>query len=211
MIHELRTYTLHPGKLPAFLDLAANVSRPVRGDAYGKLHGYWVSEFGTLNQVWHLWEYASLDERARLRLALAANERWRTEYVAKVQPLMVRQDIRLLEPVRPVQPPDGAGHLYEVRIYRANVGKARPWANLFNAIMPVRERYSRNVGIWMGEAPQPNEIVHMWAYPDLNIRAKTRAEVAADPKWQEFLREAGGMLAEMQNTLLLPTAFSPMK
>ena len=72
MIYELRTYTLYPGKLPAYLDLAANVGRPVRGDAYGTCHGYWAAEFGQLNQIWHLWSYASLDERERLRGELAA-------------------------------------------------------------------------------------------------------------------------------------------
>lgn len=211
MIHELRTYTLHPGKLPAYLDLAANVSRPVRGDEYGKLLGYWVSEFGKLNQIWHLWEYESLDERARLRATLAGNERWRTEYVAHVQPLIQRQDIRFLDPMRPVAPPDGAGHVYELRIYRTHTGKAREWSKLFNSYLPARERYSPNVCNWVGEAPQPNEVAHLWAYPDLNSRMKARAEASGDPKWQEFLRQGGGMLAEMENVLLLPTTFSPVK
>ena len=65
MIYELRTYTFHAGKLPAYLKLQEEVGRPVRGDDYGKCHGYWTAEFGQLNQVWHLWSYASLDDRAQ--------------------------------------------------------------------------------------------------------------------------------------------------
>lgn len=211
MIHELRTYTLHPGKLPAYLDLAANVGRPVRGNDYGTNHGYWVSEFGQLNQIWHLWSYASLDERTRLRGELAGNERWRTEYVRNIRPLLMRQDIRFLNPVIDIKPPDGVGHFYELRVYRTHPGQAAQWAQLLASALPARERYSPIVGLWTGEAPQPNEAVHLWAYPDLNIRMKVRAEAMDDPQWREFLRKGGPMLAETSSTLLLPTAFSPMK
>ena len=74
MIYELRTYTFHAGKLPAYLKLQEEVGRPVRGDDYGKCHGYWTAEFGPLNQVWHLWSYASLDDRAQQRDALATEQ-----------------------------------------------------------------------------------------------------------------------------------------
>ncbi len=211
MIHELRTYTFHPGKLPTYLKLSETIGRPVRGNAYGVNHGYWTSEFGTLNQVWHLWSFDSLDERARLRAELQKNERWTQEYVPQITPLMQRQDIRLLNPVKAITPPAQEGGIYELRIYRTEVGKARAWAGLFKDIMPVREKYSKNVGIWLGEAGQPNEVLHMWNYPSLEARMKIRVAVAADPEWQGFLKKGAGMLVEMQSTLLLPTSYSAMK
>ena len=67
MIYELRTYTFNPGKLPAYIEHVEKVGRPVRGDDYGKCWGYWTSEFGQINQAWHLWSYASFDERTRMR------------------------------------------------------------------------------------------------------------------------------------------------
>ena len=75
MIYELRTYTLHPGTLPKYMEAAATIGRPVRGNDYGMNHGYWTSEFGTLNQIWHLWSYDNLDHREELRGKLAKNER----------------------------------------------------------------------------------------------------------------------------------------
>jgi hypothetical protein len=77
--------------------------------------------------------------------------------------------------------------------------------------MPVREKYSQNVGIWTGEAPQPNEVVHMWNYPDLNTRMSTRAAVFKDPDWLAFVANGAGSIAEMHSTLLLAASFSPMK
>ena len=76
MIHELRTYTLHPGKLGQYIDHVANLAVPIRGDRFGKLLGYWSTELGTLNQVVHLWEHADFAARTAARAALAKNERW---------------------------------------------------------------------------------------------------------------------------------------
>ena len=35
MIHELRTYTFHPGKQPEYLKFAEEIGRPIRGNDYG--------------------------------------------------------------------------------------------------------------------------------------------------------------------------------
>jgi NIPSNAP len=211
MIYEMRTYTFHPGKLPAYLDLARKVGRPVRGQNYGTNHGYWMTEFGALNQVWHLWSYASLDERARMRDELAKNERWTKEYVPNVRPLLARQDIRFLNPVYGVNPPAKEGGFYELRMYRTSPGMAAGLGNAYRDIMNVREKYSRNIGVWTGEAPQPNEVWHMWNYQDTNERTKARAELFKDPDWMSFLAKNASVIVEMQNTMLIPTDFSGLK
>jgi len=40
MIHELRTYTVKPGKLAEYVEKAGAIGRPIRGDRYGTLLGY---------------------------------------------------------------------------------------------------------------------------------------------------------------------------
>jgi len=170
-----------------------------------------VAEFGSLNQVWHLWSYASLDERKRVQGELAKNERWTKEYVPNVRPLLARQDIRFLNPVYGVNPPAKEGGFYELRMYRTNPGLAAGWAAAFRDIMPVREKYSRNIGIWTGEAPQPNEVWHMWNYQDTNERTKARTELFKDPEWLNFGSRGAGTIVEMQNTMLIPTDFSGLK
>jgi hypothetical protein len=77
--------------------------------------------------------------------------------------------------------------------------------------MPVREKYSQNVGIWIGEAPQPNEVLHMWNYPDLATRTSARTALSKDPEWLAFLAKNASAIVEMQNVLLLPIVFSPMQ
>lgn len=211
MIWEMRTYTFAQNKLPEYLKLAETVGRPVRGNNYGTVHGYWVAEFGALNQVWHLWSYESHAERERLRIELGKNERWTKEYIPNIRPLLVRQDIRFMNCLNGPVAPTGTGNIYELRIYRTKTGAASGWAKMFKETFAVREKYSKNVFLMTGEAPQPNEVLHMWSYPDLATRTATRAKVAADPDWQAFVAKGTDVIQEMHATLLLPTNYSAMR
>jgi NIPSNAP protein len=211
MIHELRTYTLVPGKQGEYLGLSGDLSRKIRGDEYGKLEGFWSTEFGTLNQLVHLWSYSDLNERERLRQALGKNERWVKEYVPKIRPLLVAQENKILSEVLPLQPPADAGNVYELRWYRTQAARTGEWLELFKGIMPTRDKYMRRVGLWQTQMGQLNEVVHMWVFRDLNDRAAARAKLGQDPAWQEFLAKSLPLLAHMQAIVLNPAAHSPMK
>lgn len=211
MIYELRTYTLKQGTLPEVLKAASTLSVDIRGDNYGKLEGYWSTEIGPLNQVVHLWSYSDLTERARLRAELAKNPRWNSEYIALTRPHIIRQDIRFMNGVRgPVMPASGP-NVYEMRNYRTRPGAVGQWVQNFTKALEHREKYSKIVGLWTTEAPQVNEVLHIWAYPDLNARAKARGDAMKDPGWQEFLKATAGLLDEMHSTILLPAPHSPLK
>ncbi len=211
MIYELRTYTLKHGTTAEVAKNAGEVGRAIRGDNYGKLEGYWVSEIGPINQVLHLWSYADLNERARLRGELARNARWTGEYVPLIQPNLIRQDIRLLNPIIAPVKPAREGNIYEFRNYRIKPGGIKKWVELFTASLPAREKHSKIVGLWTTEAGQPNEVCHIWAYPDLNTRQEARAASGKDPAWQEFLKQGGPLLDELHCSIMLPAAHSPLK
>jgi hypothetical protein len=212
MIYELRTYTVKPGALGDMVKAASTVSRDIRGNDYGKLEGYWSSEIGALNQVMHLWSYRDFEERARLRAELAKNPRWTSEYTPLIHPLLMRQEVRLLNAVRAPVAPATPGNIYELRNYRAKTGGAvRKWIEAFTAVLPAREKYSKIVGLWQTEAGQPNEVCHIWAYPSLNARAEARANALKDPAWQEFLGKGPALLEEMHATIMLPAPHSPLK
>ena len=212
MIYELRTYTVKPGMLGDMIKAASTVSRDVRGDNYGKLEGYWSTEIGPLNQVLHMWSYPDLNERAKVRAELTKNARWTSEYIPLIRPLLIRQEVRLLNALKPPVAPASTGNVYELRNYRARpLGAARQWADAFLAALPAREKYSKIVGLWQTEAGQPNEVCHIWAYPSLNARAEARANATKDPVWGEFLGKGPAFLEEMHSTIMLPAPHSPLK
>jgi hypothetical protein len=211
MIYELRTYTLQPGTQAQYVTQSGEVGRRIRGDRYGTFEGGWTTEFGTLNQYVHLWGFADLNERERLRGELAKNEAWNKEYLPRSRPLMLAQENKILRPVVPMTPPSDTGNVYELRWYRAHVGRAAEWLEMFKAVLPTRDKYTRRVGLWQTETGQLNEVVHMWVYKDLNDRAAARSRMAQDPQWQAFIAKSPALLQHMQSIVLVPVAHSPMK
>ena len=211
MIYELRTYTMKPGMAIKAAAHSGEMGRAVRGDDYGKLEGYWMTEVGPLNQVMHLWSYSDLIERARLRAALATNERWQNDYLPEMRPYLLRQDIRLLNGIVGPHAPETGGNLYEFRNYRLRPGGLKEWVDLYTDVLPTREKYSRIVGLWTTEAGQPNEVCHIWAYPSFEARIKIRAEVAEDSAWQNFIGKSAGLIEKMHSTLMLPARHSPLQ
>ena len=212
MIHELRMYTCKPGTIAKVLEASGTVARRIReGDRYGVLEGHFSSEIGPLNRFVHMWRYEDMGEMARLRGELGRLEAWRSDYVPLIRPNILEQTVRILNPVRPMADPEGEGNLYELRIYRLPPGGAAPWAEKMAAALPAREKYSKNIGLWVTQLPDPNEVVHLWSYPDFGARMEARRASQADPEWSAFLAANVSALQTMTSTLLLPSAWSPRK
>lgn len=76
MIYEMRTYTLKPTRMADWLALYKSHALAVQKEHLGKLVGFFTTEFGTANQVVHIWAYDSLDDRAARRASMAADARW---------------------------------------------------------------------------------------------------------------------------------------
>ena len=97
MLVEQRTYTFHPGRLAAFLELYEAGGRALHEQYLPHPLGHFVSESGMLNQVVSWWGYVSHDQRAACRTGLFADPRW-LAYVDRVRPLMSAQESRILRP-----------------------------------------------------------------------------------------------------------------
>jgi len=211
MLHEIRTYTLIPGRVPEYLKLAEEVSLPIRRNDAGVLVGWFSSDIGVLNQLVHIWEWKDLEERQRQRVVLRARPGWVDIYNPQVDRLVHRREVSIINPVLPVRAPAAAGNFYELRRYRVLPGKLATWLALFKGILPVREKYSKIVGLWQSEIGEQNEVTHLWAYPDLKVRAEVRARALQDPEWQAFLAQASSLLFHMRSTILVPAKFSPLQ
>jgi hypothetical protein len=212
VIHELRTYAIKPGRLAEYIEHSGTVGRPIRGDRYGKLVGYWSTELGALNQVVHLWEYPDLAARASARAGLASDERWVKEYLPLSTPLLEWQENMILTPFdwAPLRATSGMG-VYELRVYRLQPGTVAAYGEAMRAALPIRERYSAPVGYWLVEIGPLNTVVHLWPYRDLGHRAEVRRALAADQAWQTALGRLMPLLRSQEAKLLVPTSFSPLR
>lgn len=97
MIIEERIYTCRAGQARRYTEMYAAEGLAIQRPILGHLVGYFTTEFGPLNQVVHLWAYADLADREERRARLLVLPAW-IEYAAKVQPLVLTQENKILLP-----------------------------------------------------------------------------------------------------------------
>lgn len=73
-VYEMRTYTYAPGTMAQVLERWGEAV-PHR-EKYSPLAAAWTSELGDLNRFIHLWPYASMAERDRIRAEAAKDPNW---------------------------------------------------------------------------------------------------------------------------------------
>lgn len=97
MIVEVRTYTLKPGKIAQYLQLYQSKGLQVQSGHLGRLLGYFVSEFGELNQIVHMWAYDDHADRERRRASLFCDVQW-LAVVEQLYQMIDHMENRILTP-----------------------------------------------------------------------------------------------------------------
>ena len=204
MIYEMRTYTLHAGKVPEFEKRFGEVI-PHR-EKYSPLAAFWHTEIGPLNQVIHVWPYADLGERTRVRAEALKDPNW----PPKTGDLIVAQESKLLNPA-PFSPPLEArqiGPYYEIRTYDIVPGMIPKVIEEFGKAIPNRIRHSPLVGAFWTETGPLNQWIHIWAYTNLDERMRIRAQALKDPTWPPKAHE---LELRMESKIVMPASFSKLK
>ncbi len=99
--------------------------------------------------------------------------------------------------------------LVEMRTYTAHPGKWRDYLRLYEAEgLEVQKRIlGRMVGYYSTELGELNQIVHLWAYQDLNERAERRTALMQDPQWLAYVAKMMPLLQRQESCILSPTSF----
>lgn len=82
MLLDVRTYTCHPGRVPAQLALYEKYGYPVQLRYMGEPLMYASAESGELNTITHVWVYASAADREEKRARMAKDPDWKV-YLAE--------------------------------------------------------------------------------------------------------------------------------
>lgn len=67
------------------------------------------------------------------------------------------------------------------------------------------------LGYFVTEFGVQNQLTHLWAYADLEQRRERRALLALDCEWLECLAVIRPMIRTMENKIMYPTSFSPIR
>ncbi len=101
--------------------------------------------------------------------------------------------------------------IFEQRTYRLKVGATAAYLDhVSRRGISIQKRHLENlVGYFTSEIGPLNQIVHIWAYENLEDRERKRAALAADPEWIAFVPNIQVLIETMENVILKPTSFSP--
>jgi hypothetical protein len=104
--------------------------------------------------------------------------------------------------------------IVEERIYTIQTGRVPEYLDLYERMgRKLQMRILGNMlGYFQTDVGEPGSgIVHLWGYADAADRAKRRAALAQEPAWQDYLKACTPLILRIQNRLLVPTAFSPIR
>jgi hypothetical protein len=205
MIYEIRTYQLKPGSL-------AEVEKRF-GEAYeyrrkySPLTAFLHTEVGPLNEIVHIWHYADLAERARVRAEAAKDANW----PPKIQEFIQHMQAELLTPFSfvPEPRPGKMGPVFEMRCYGIKAGTAPDLMKRWESKVAERIKLSPIVLAGIVEFGQANRFIHMWSYESMDQRMAIRNKAREMGVWPP--PGGGDTLLTQTNKILLPSSFSPLQ
>ena len=206
MIYEVRTYVLTPESVPEFEENFAK-SLPHR-EKYSPLAAFWHTEVGQLNQVIHVWPYESLDERTRIRAEASNDPHWPPSNDPNMYVSMESEIFTPAPFMRPMGGGQTLGNIYEMRTYTYKNGALPEILERWGVSVPHREEYSPMAAAMYTELGGLNKWVHIWPYKDMQERDQIRAAALQRPHWPPG---TGRLLLNMENKIMAPASFSPMR
>lgn len=103
--------------------------------------------------------------------------------------------------------------IYELRTYQLKMGEIPQYLAIAeNKLLPALSEHGlKPVGFWTTVIGTLNEVVHLWAYQDLNERQEKWSKWAEDPRRPEFMKELSRIINSQSNKILSPVAFSGLR
>lgn len=102
--------------------------------------------------------------------------------------------------------------ILEIRTYSLKPGTMNQYLKLYEAEgFDVQKRTLGGfVGSFVTEVGALNQIVHLWAYRDMDERMTRRAKLSADPIWQAAVAKFISCFVDQESRVLLPTSRTDM-
>ena len=97
-LYEMRTYTLHVGKMGEAVKLYTEFGYPAlkKGGHDAKLVGYFQADTGMINQLVHIWKFDDDADRRSHWAQVFANTDFVDGFAAKFRPLVISQEVKLM-------------------------------------------------------------------------------------------------------------------
>jgi hypothetical protein len=203
MLYEMVTVEVRPGAVGEAVKRIAEKPRVTDGGA--TLLGFWVTEIGRVNELVSLWARADQAAAAE-RDGLKAGE-WLAAAAEFVTDMKV-EGFRLFPFMADVAP-GRYGGVYELRSYLLKPGTTQETIDIWASALPARAALSKPLGAFYAVGGSLQKFIHIWPYDSADHRQKTRDRAVAEGVWPP--KGGASRLLFQENSLLIPTAFSPLR
>lgn len=204
MIVDCYTATALPGQIP---ELDARLEKVLENrTALSPLAGAWRAEIGELSQVVQLWPYRDLAHRADVLERAPALVGWPVDGDGVLEDEQLETWTAV--PFATLLEPGAYGSVYEMRTYSFRPGTMERVLEVWANALPARVGLSPLVACLYAQSGRLNRLRHIWAYADLNERARLRQESLSLPGWPPMTRE---WRVHEVSQVLVPAAYSPLR
>ena len=208
MIYEARSYRISRGKVPDFLDAFAEGYR-TRSE-HSQISAMLYTEIGPLNQVIHIWPYADMGERERIRGVAMKDPNWPPK-VAHLQETM-QSEIFTPLPFTPTMGSGALGPVFEWREYTMRPGGQAALVENWSSAIEKRVAMSPLVMAMVTECGALNKFVHIWGYESLEHRREVRSEAREKGIWPPANVSGGpDPILTQECKICFAADFSPVK
>ncbi|HEX5369955.1 MAG TPA: NIPSNAP family protein [Dehalococcoidia bacterium] len=206
MIYEMRVYTAKPGAVGEYESRFGEAYKA--REKYSKLGAMWHTEIGPLNQVIHMWQYESLQQRAEIRATAAKDPSGL--WPPKTPDLLMSQEVEILDPVKGMKDwgePQQWGNLYEMRQYTYAPGDIGKAAAAFGEALAARDAIYPVAGMFVAQQGNLNRLYQIFPYKSHAHREEVRAEFRKQGVWPPHaeVRPINQLVRFME-----PASFSPI-
>ena len=105
--------------------------------------------------------------------------------------------------------------IVDLRIYTCKPARMAEFVAIYEKhALPLQNKYlGRCLGWYTTVEGSQNRVVHLWAYDSQADREARRNAMAADPAFAHYLKLVADadVLVSQENSIVTPTAFSPVQ
>ncbi len=231
MILEHRAYTMLPGLHERFYELQVERGFDAIKPVLDRLIGYFSTVSGPMEQVVHLYAFASLEDwRDRLQGLYDVPEL--LPYFEKVRPIMLQQENHVLLPA-PVEalsphfkaeefwqrtdgPLDGATGMRDL-ILEEQIISVRPgqlpkyWKAIEDIAVPALTPLETNrMGSFFMMVGPLHQVYHYWFFDGFDDRTRRHNAVRMNPDWVAFQEEVRPLVERQETKLMRPAPVDEM-
>ena len=201
MLYEIVTVEVRPGAVADAVERCAETA--LSGTGQSRLLGFWTTEIGRVNELLSLWSHP---DGAPGWDGLAAGD-----WLGRVHDVVVRMHVerfRLFPFMRDIEA--GAyGSVYELRSYLLKPGTTQKTIDIWAEALPKRAELSKPLGAFYAVGGVLQRFIHIWPYDSADHRQRTRDRAVAEGVWPP--KGGADHLLHQENSLLIPTSFSPLR